>query len=273
MDAVRELSPVDSSSLAKRSAARIGPMVCELDGPMPILNSSKRLCFTASSWRVSLSLIAFYSVLAGSRVAAGIRGRHRSKSELPFLLLHRLRCLAPYTGLLWLGFVSSATAAPAQETSSTIVLDVDATTISRKILSTHESFPVTSPLAHTVDLVYPKWIPGDHAPTGPIADLVNLRFTADGKTLAWVRDPVDMYRFHIPVPAGTNLLVADFSLVGEYVAGNDFAPGNTSTPVQGDVNWDQVILYPADTVADQVTVSPSIKLPDQWSYATALPNP
>ncbi len=48
MEAVLGVSPVDSSSLAKRSAARIGPMVWELDGPMPILNSSKRLCFT--SW-------------------------------------------------------------------------------------------------------------------------------------------------------------------------------------------------------------------------------
>src|ERR1700678_692930 len=195
------------------------------------------------------------------------------KSELPFLLLNRIRRCPPYTGLLWLGFVFSATSALAQEASSPITLDVDATTISRKILSTHESFPVTSPLAHTVDLVYPKWIPGDHAPTGPIADLVNLSFSADGKPLPWVRDAVDMYRFHIPVPAGTNLLVADFSLVGEDVAGNDFAPGNTSTPVQGDVNWDQVVLYPADTSADQVTIAASIKLPEKWSYATALPHP
>ncbi len=132
---------------------------------------------------------------------------------------------------------------------------------------------MTSPTDHTVDLVYPKWIPGNHAPTGPIADLVNLRFTANGKTIAWTRDPVDMYRFHIPVPAGTNVLVANFSLVGAYAAGNDFAIGNTSTPVQGDVNWDQVVLYPADTAADNVTVSASIKLPDHWSYATALPHP
>ncbi len=129
------------------------------------------------------------------------------------------------------------------------------------------------PSANTVDLVYPKWIPGNHAPTGPIADLVNLRFSADGKSVAWTRDPVDMFRFHIPVPAGTNLLIAEFNLVGSYVAGNDFGPGNTSTPVQGDVNWDQLVLYPADTVADQVTVSASIRLPDKWSYATALPNP
>jgi predicted metalloprotease with PDZ domain len=175
--------------------------------------------------------------------------------------------------LFCLGVVLSATAAPAQQTPSTIILEVDATKISRKFISARESFPVTSAAAHTTDLVYPKWIPGDHAPIGPIADLVNLRFTADGKSIAWTRDPVDMFRFHIPVPAGTKLLVADFSLVGEYVAGNDFAPGNTSTPVQGDVNWDQLVLYPADTAADEVTVAASIKLPDKWSYATALPHP
>jgi len=175
--------------------------------------------------------------------------------------------------LFCIGFLLSATAARPQQAPSTILLEVDATTISRKFISARESFPVTSPSAHTIDLVYPKWIPGDHAPIGPITDLVNLRFTADGKSISWIRDPVDMFRFHIPVPAGTNLLVADFTLVGEYVAGNDFAPGNTSTPVQGDVNWDQLVLYPADTAAEQVTVSASIRLPDKWSYATALPHP
>jgi predicted metalloprotease with PDZ domain len=184
---------------------------------------------------------------------------------LPFLLLNCLRRFLMCA-------VVSATAALAQEKPSTIQLDVDATTISKKILAARESFPVASPLAHTVDLVYPKWIPGNHAPTGPIADLVNLRFTADGKAVDWLRDPVDMYRFHIPVPAGTNLLVAEFSLVGAYLTGNDFAPGNTSTPVQGDVNWDQLVLYPADTIADQVTIAASIKLPERWSYATSLPH-
>jgi predicted metalloprotease with PDZ domain len=193
------------------------------------------------------------------------------KSELPLIPLQYV-CRGPWrSGLLWLGLVLSATAAWPQE--KPIMLEVDATTIARKILSAHESFSLASASAHTVDLVYPKWIPGNHAPTGPIADLVNLRFTADGKSIAWARDPVDMFRFHIPVPAGTHLLVADFSLVGAYAAGNDFAIGNTSTPVQGDVNWDQVVLYPADTIADEVTVSASIKLPDRWSYATALPHP
>ena len=173
---------------------------------------------------------------------------------MPFFCLRRVcrvsRVLPPVVA--WTCFVSDRRSATGKAINHR--LEVDATTISRKILSARESFPVASPSAHTVDLVYPKWIPGNHAPTGPIADLVNLRFTADGKNVAWVRDAVDMFRFHIPVPAGTNLLVADFSLVGAYAAGNDFATGNTSTPVQGDVNWDQLVLYPADAIADQVTV-------------------
>ena len=181
--------------------------------------------------------------------------------------------LTPRCLLLSLALGLPAMHAVSQEQPSAIVLEVDATTISRKMVSARESFPLQSAHAHTVDLVYPEWIPGNHAPTGPIADLVNLRFTVGGNTLAWVRDPVDMYRFHIPVPAGTNLLVAEFSVVGAYAAGNDFALGNTSTPVQGDVNWDQLVLYPAQTAADQVTVAASIKLPDHWSYATALPHP
>jgi predicted metalloprotease with PDZ domain len=176
-------------------------------------------------------------------------------------------------GVLLVVLLFAGPAGWTQEKRPPITLDVDATTISRKTLSAHESFPVLSPSTHTIDLVYPQWIPGNHSPTGPIADLVNLRFSVNSQPAAWARDPVDMYRFHITVPTGTTTLTADFNLVGAFVAGNDFAPGNTSTPVQGDVNWDQVVLYPADTASDNVTVAASIKLPNGWSYATALPHP
>jgi predicted metalloprotease with PDZ domain len=175
--------------------------------------------------------------------------------------------------VLLLGVLFAGKAGWTQEKPPAITLVVDATTISRKMLTIHESFPVAGSSTHTIDMVYPEWIPGNHSPTGPIADLVNLRFSVNDQPVTWVRDPVDMFRFHLTVPAGTTILAADFNLVGAYVAGNDFAPGNTSTPVQGDVNWDQVILYPADTATDNVTVAASIKLPDGWSYATALPHP
>jgi predicted metalloprotease with PDZ domain len=204
----------------------------------------------------------------------GLTEKTCGKEAVGFVFAMVMEYVAKPTALLVFGlaFFSTVAAIP-ENRAQTITLEVDATTISRKLISAHESFPIATSAEHTVDLVYPKWIPGNHGPTGPIADLVNLRFSANGKALSWNRDPVDMYRFHIPIPAGTSLLIADFSLVGVYEAGNDFAPGNTSTPVQGDVNWDQVLLYPADTAADQVTIAASINLPDKWSYATALPNP
>jgi predicted metalloprotease with PDZ domain len=148
-----------------------------------------------------------------------------------------------------------------------ITLDVDASTMARKLVSARERIPVH---AGPLTLVYPEWIPGDHGPTGPITDLVSIRFLAGGKPLPWQRDPVNMYAFHLEIPAGVTELEADFAAVGEYVPGNDFNLGNTATPVQGDLNWDQIVLYPAGLKSDDVTVQPSLTLPSGWNYATAL---
>src|SRR5215471_21341862 len=84
-----------------------------------------------------------------------------------------------------------------------ITLRVDATQAPRKIFYAEETIPVTpGPLT----LVYPKWIPGEHAPTGPIIDLAGLKFTADGKAIEWKRDDVEMYAFHLTVPPGVTSL-------------------------------------------------------------------
>jgi predicted metalloprotease with PDZ domain len=151
-----------------------------------------------------------------------------------------------------------------------IALDVDASQITRKVISAHERIPVSpGPLT----LVYPKWIPGDHAPQGPIDDLIDLHFSANGTPLEWQRDGVDMYAFHLTVPAGTTAIEAEFAAVGEFSGDGDFQLGNTSTPVQGDLNWDQIVLYPEGARSDDVTIQASVHLPHGWSYATALPAP
>jgi predicted metalloprotease with PDZ domain len=142
-----------------------------------------------------------------------------------------------------------------------ITLDVDASRIASKVISAHEVLPVSG--SQEITLVYPKWIPGDHGPTGPITDLVDLRFSANGKTIPWSRDSVDMYAFHLTVPANTTEVTADFSSVNV---------GYTSTPTQGDLIFNRVVLYPADTKSDDVRVRPSVTLPSGWHYATALPD-
>jgi len=68
------------------------------------------------------------------------------------------------------------------------------------ILYVHEVMPVTpGPLT----LYYPKWIPGDHAPDGPIGTMMGLEITASGKRIAWLRDEVDMFAFHLTVPTAS----------------------------------------------------------------------
>lgn len=145
---------------------------------------------------------------------------------------------------------------------SAITLAVDASNIANGVLSVHEAIPVT--WAPEITFVYPKWIPGDHGPTGPITDLVNLHFCANGKPLPWHRDPIDMYAFHVALPADVKEVTADFSSVNL---------GDTSTPVQGDLLFNRVVLYPANSKSDDVQVRPSITVPSGWSYATALPDP
>src|SRR5712691_2627897 len=78
-----------------------------------------------------------------------------------------------------------------------ITLSVDATEAPRKLFHARMTMPV-SPGPMT--LVYPKWIPGEHGPTGPIINLAGLRITGGGKTIPWRRDDVEMYAFHFEVP-------------------------------------------------------------------------
>jgi predicted metalloprotease with PDZ domain len=157
-----------------------------------------------------------------------------------------------------------------------ITLSVDATQFPRALVSARETVPLArSARAQVVTLVYPKWLPGDHSPTGPITDLVNIRFVLPdtGAVLKWTRDPFDMYAFRIEVPAAAASIEADFTSVGEYSEGDDFSIGNTATPTLGDLLWNQVVLYPAGARSDQVWVKASVLLPPGWQFASALPAP
>src|SRR6516225_7037471 len=58
-------------------------------------------------------------------------------------------------------------------------------------------------------LYYPKWIPGEHAPDGPVIDLAGLKFAASGKTLKWRRDLLDGFTIHVDVPAGESEVTAE----------------------------------------------------------------
>ncbi len=146
-------------------------------------------------------------------------------------------------------------------------LEVDATDAPRRLIHVRLALPVT-PGALT--LLYPQWIPGEHGPTGPIADLVNLRFTSDGHAVAWRRDPVDLFAFHMTVPPGGKTLNAAFDFISPPDAGG-FSSGSSMTPELAVLSWNQFVLYPQGPPADQLRYQARLRLPSGWQYGTALP--
>lgn len=160
--------------------------------------------------------------------------------------------------------ISGAAAALAQ--SGPITLTVDATHAPEKIVRTTMAIPVSpGPLT----LYYPKWIPGEHAASGPIANVTGLKMTANGKTLYWQRDTKDAFTFHVDVPAGARRLDVTFDYL-EPGAGA-FTGGSSATAKLVVVSWNQNLLYPAGTPAQQLTYDVTLMLPSGWKFGTPLP--
>ena len=154
--------------------------------------------------------------------------------------------------------VYSASTAFAQAVS--IKLSVDATQAARNIVHTKFTIPVRpGPLT----LFYPKWIPGEHSPTGPINDLVGLKLSANGKPVAWQRDAVEMFAFHCEVPPGADELEVSFDDVSQ--------PETTASAKLARIKWNRLILYPREMNSDAIQVRASLLLPAGWKSASALP--
>ena len=143
-------------------------------------------------------------------------------------------------------------------------LDVDATDISRRIVHVHET--ITGVSADTV-LLYPKWLPGNHSPEGPIDRVAGLRITAQGKTVSWVRDRVDVYAFRVHPDAGVTSIDVEF----DYLTPTSPKVGEASISREMlFIDWNTVLLYPAGYFVRQIPVQVSLRLPEGWQSATAL---
>ena len=146
-----------------------------------------------------------------------------------------------------------------------IRLDVDLTDTARRIWRVKETIPVAQ--AGPLTLLYPQWLPGKHAPRGAIDKLAGLVIKADGKVIPWVRDTVDVYAFHLNVPAGVREITAEFQFL------TPTAPNQGRvmvTPEMLNLQWEAVALYPAGHFSRRVMVEPRIKLPAGWGYGIAL---
>lgn len=145
-----------------------------------------------------------------------------------------------------------------------ITLEVDVSDIDRRIQRVRQRIPVT---AGPLTLWYPQWIPGHHAPTGPINQIGGLQITVDGQPLPWRRDAGDMYAFQLQVPDGVQALEVSF----QYLSPTASDQGRVAmTPNLLAVQWHRVVMYPAGYDARGIQVRPSLRVPTGWRTGSAL---
>ena len=160
-------------------------------------------------------------------------------------------------------------ASTAKTAAPRITLSLDATDAPRKIFHARLTIPASP---GTLTLYYPKWIPGEHGPTGPIEDLAGLTFTANGQTLKWRRDLLDGWTFHVEVPASVSNVEAALDFIGPAVEGGGMFTGAASaTDKLTVISWNTVLLYPAGWTSDELTYEASLRLPANWKFGTPLP--
>jgi predicted metalloprotease with PDZ domain len=145
-----------------------------------------------------------------------------------------------------------------------IVLNVDASNTSQQIFRIRESIPVKP---GKLTLLYPQWVPANHGPSGPLNQFAGLTLSANGKPLAWVRDPINVHAFHIEVPRDAKTVEAEY----QYLSPTEPSQGRTTitSEILG-VQWHSMTLYPAGYATRRIQVQASLTLPEGWDYATAL---
>ena len=182
---------------------------------------------------------------------------------------NRIRWIAAWTAIAALAVLLApliSTRFTVQAQSTAIQLTVDLTEAPRHIFHAHLVVPAKP---GPFSLSYPKWIPGEHMPDGPISDLAGLKFTVNGKPIQWRRDDVDMWTFHMDIPAGVTSVQVDLDYLNP-VEGNGYSAGPSATSKIVILEWNDVLLYPTGAKSDDVTYAPHLLLPPGWSFGTAL---
>jgi len=139
-----------------------------------------------------------------------------------------------------------------------IKITVDLSEAPRKLY--HAEIDLTVTPGKVATLLTPQWIPGNHAPTGEANAISGVVFTANGKTLTWRRDDVNLYQFNVEIPAGVTSVHAHLDAI---------VTSRTSKQMAC-LEWERLMLYPAHIPVKDIPIEPSVTVPAGWGLGTAL---
>lgn len=146
--------------------------------------------------------------------------------------------------------------------------DVDATDISRGLIKSTMRFNVDS---RPFVLFYPEWIPGIHAPRGPVENLAEIIVSEEnGNRLHWSRTSGDVFRIEVSVPNAVKQIEVKTTYICNQPSVNSRGIDSYGNPFLGVINWNTCLLYPANHPANQVNVNIDLRLPSGWKWASSL---
>jgi predicted metalloprotease with PDZ domain len=168
--------------------------------------------------------------------------------------------LSTLNRILLAATILSATTAFAQKTP--IQITADLSEAPRKLYHAEIDLPVK---AGPVTFITPQWIPGNHAPTGPISHITGIVFYAVGKDgsmtkLDWRRDDVNLYEFHLEIPAGVSTVHAHLDAIA----------ADRNSRHMACLEWERLMMYPAHIPVKDIEIQPSVTVPAGWGIGTAL---
>lgn len=188
---------------------------------------------------------------------------HMVKLTSVLMLLPALLCTSlPATAAPWTAPVSSVPLPRDRAFPGVLKVDVDASDTAQRIVRIKQRVPV--PSAGRLTLLYPEWDGGSHGPTIEVQRLAGLVIRGGGQRLSWKRDPLDAHAFHVQVPAGVRELEVDFQFLAPLGARSHIAPDLIN------LQWQNMILYPAGWFASRIQVAASLTLPAGLTPATSL---
>jgi predicted metalloprotease with PDZ domain len=205
-------------------------------------------------------------IIYNEEIAKSFAARYKFPGVQPVFTMNPHNTIRPSLPLFLLVCVLNFFCGAALAQNPPITLQVDATDAPRNILRAQLRIPARpGPLT----LVYPKWIPGEHGPTGPITDLTGLKMSAAGHPVEWQRDADDMFAFHLVVPPGADAVdvALDFLLPPN---SGEFSSGGSATAQLLDLSWNQVLLYPQGGKPGELQYAAALLLPKDWKFGTAL---
>jgi predicted metalloprotease with PDZ domain len=151
-----------------------------------------------------------------------------------------------------------------QNYPGTIVMKLDASNTAQNIFRVTQSIPVKP---GKMTLLYPQWVPANHGPSSPINQFAGLKISANGKPVAWRRDNVNVFAFHLDVPAGAKTIDVEY----QYLSPTEANQGRTTiTPDILGIQWHSMTMYPAGYYTRRIPIQTTVTVPHDWQYGSAL---